>query len=304
MIRLAAQQSWPEVWNLACTATFTASCQIGIGADDERRIATQLQRHFLHILGRRLQDQLTDAGRAGETDRTHAAVLHQGLHGHLRIAQHHVEHAGRKPRLFRQLRQGQSRIRCFMGGLDHHRAPGGQCGSRFAGDHRRREIPRGQQRTDADRLLDRAQMRAGDVAGNVLPVQASRFFGEPRNEAGGVGDFATGFGQGFALLLTENARQVFLVLKYQGCPTPQNGPACIEALFTPGRKGPVRCVNGGDDLRLIEHRYVADQLLVGGVVYGDAVAAVTVDPMAVDVAEGFEQQWMFIGHGVHSDPCA
>ncbi|MNL14248.1 hypothetical protein D3C87_1351800 [compost metagenome] len=41
--------------------------QIGIGADDERRVAAQLQRHFLHILGCRLQDQLTDAGRAGET---------------------------------------------------------------------------------------------------------------------------------------------------------------------------------------------------------------------------------------------
>ncbi|MNY17457.1 hypothetical protein D3C86_1507770 [compost metagenome] len=147
-------------------------------------------------------------------------------------------------------------------------------------------------------------MRAGDVTGDVLPVQASRFFGEPRNEAGGVGDFATGLGQGLALLLTEDACEVFLVLKHQGRPAPQNGPAGIEALFTPGRKGPMRGVNGGDDLRLIEHRYMPDQLLIGRVVYGDAVAAVTVDPVAVDVAERFEQQWMFVGHGVHSNPCA
>ena len=77
-------------------------------------------------------------------------------------------------------------------------------------------------------------MRAGDMAGDVLPVKAPRLFGKPWNETGGVGDFAAGLGQGLALFLAENPRQVFLMLKDQRRPAPQNRSAVIEALFTPG----------------------------------------------------------------------
>ncbi|MNV06652.1 hypothetical protein D3C71_970380 [compost metagenome] len=283
---------------------FHRQLQISIGANNERRVAAQFQCNLFHVLGRCLQHQLTDTGRAGETHRAHAVVLHQGLHGHLRFAQYHVEHAGRETRFLGELREGECRVRRFMGGLDHHGATGGQGGGGFAGDHRRREIPRGQQRADSDRLLDRAQMRTGNVAGNVLPIEAPGLFGEPRNETGGVGNFATGLGQGLALLQAENPREVFLMLENQCCPAPQNRPTRLKAMFAPIGERAVRGIDGSDDLRLIEHWHMTDQFLIRGVMHRDAVPAVAVHPMAIDIAKGLEQQWMFVSHGVHSNPCA
>ncbi|MNC37914.1 hypothetical protein D3C75_864990 [compost metagenome] len=191
-----------------------------------------------------------------------------------------------------------------MGGLDHHGTTGCQGGRRFAGDHGRGKIPRGQQRTDTDRFLERAQVRTGYVAGNVLPIKAPRLFGEPGNEAGRIGDFTAGLGQGLALLQAENPRQVFLMLKNQCRPAPQNHPARLQALFAPIGERAVRGTDGGDNLRLIEHRYMADEFLIGRVMHGDTVTAVAVDPMAINVAKCLEQQWMFVSHGVHSNPCA
>ncbi|MNF78824.1 hypothetical protein D3C84_610220 [compost metagenome] len=94
------------------------------------------------------------------------------------------------------------------------------------------------------------------------------------------------------------------MFKHQCRPAPQNHPACLQALFAPISERVVCGIDGADDLRLIEHRYMADQCLISRVMHGDAVAAVTVHPMAVDVAKRFEQQWMFVSHGVHSNPCA
>ncbi|EJT86139.1 hypothetical protein PPS11_01112 [Pseudomonas putida S11] len=133
MIRLAAQQSWSRRLELGGHGHSHGQLQVGIGADDERRVAAQLQRHFLHILSRGLQHQLADTGRAGEADRPHAAVAHQGFHGHLRLADYHVEHPRREAGVLCQLGQGQRRKRCFVGRLDHHRAAGRQRRSRLAG---------------------------------------------------------------------------------------------------------------------------------------------------------------------------
>ncbi|MNY59682.1 hypothetical protein D3C86_1961560 [compost metagenome] len=81
-------------------------------------------------------------------------------------------------------------------------------------------------------------------------------------------------------------------------PAPQALGALIEARTAPGREGLLGGVDGGADLRRIEQRDMADQALVGGVLYGDAGAALAMEPMAIDIAERLEQQGVVQRHGL------
>jgi hypothetical protein len=53
--------------------------------------------------------------------------------------------------------------------LEHHGATGGQGRAGFTGDHRGREVPRGDGGGHADRLLDHDQALVGLVAGITSP---------------------------------------------------------------------------------------------------------------------------------------
>ena len=276
--------------------------EIGIGANDQRRIAAQFQRHLLHILSSRLEHQLADASRAGEAHRAHTGIFDQGFHGHLRFTQYHVEHTGWQAGLLGQLRQGKGGIGRLVCRFDHHGTTGGQRRGGLAGDHRAGEIPRCEQGTDTDRLFHRTELGTRDMAGNGLAVEPARLFGEPGNEAGGVADLATGFGQRLALFLAEDARQVFLMLQDQLGPAPQQRRAGFQALLAPVGESALGGVHCGYDLLLTKHRHMADHALVGRVVHGNAGALVTVQPVTVDIAQRFEQQGMVEGHGGVSGP--
>src|SRR5690606_6914034 len=119
--------------------------------------------------------------------------------------------------------------------------------------------------------------------GNGLAIQAPRLLGEPGDEAGRIGDFAARFGQWLALLPTEDARQRFLVLQEQFAPAPQQSCPRLQALLAPRHEGTLRGIHRGDDLFMLEQRYMVDDLAVGRVEHGDAVATVAVQPLAVDV---------------------
>ncbi|KFF33976.1 hypothetical protein G039_0317965 [Pseudomonas aeruginosa VRFPA01] len=281
---------------LGVDGEFHRLLQVGVGQHDEGRVAAQFQRHFFHILGGGLQHQLADAGRAGEAHRAHAAVLYQGFHAHLRFAQHYVEDAGREPGFLGQLGQGEGRVGRLVGRLDHHRATGGQGGGGLAGDHRRGEVPGGQQCRHADRLHDGAQVGAGDVAGDVAAVQAPGLFGEPGDEAGGVVDLAPGLGQGLALFLGEHLRQVLAVPADQFGPAQQGRGALVQGQLAPGREGRGGGIHRGDYLLAFEQRYVADDLAAGRVFHGDAGAAGAMQPLAVDVAQRLEEEGVGVGH--------
>ena len=63
----------------------------------------------------------------------------------------------------------------------------------------------------------------------------------------------------------------------------------------PNRRGLARHwqrMEGGRDLLMVEQRHMADDLAVGRVMHGDAVAAVAVQPLAIDVAQAVE--WVVV----------
>ncbi|MCY1292887.1 hypothetical protein D9M70_421290 [compost metagenome] len=136
------------------------------------------------------------------------------------------------------------------------------------------------------------------MAGDGAAVQAPGLFGEPGDETGRVLDLATGLEERLALLQAEDLRKVFLVRQNQLGPAVQMTGALVQTGTAPGRESGLGGIHGGTDLRLVEQRDMADQTLVGGVVHGDAGAALAMDPVAVDIAERLEQQGMIQRHGL------
>src|SRR6218665_3179616 len=122
-MRLAVQQSCPEVWNLAPSAMPTGF---------ERQLLDARRRH-------RARNESADPRRAGEAHGAHPGVAHQCLQRHLRLAEHHVEHARGKAGLLRKLCQRECGKWRLLRRLDDGRAAHGDGGGGLARDHRHRE---------------------------------------------------------------------------------------------------------------------------------------------------------------------
>jgi hypothetical protein len=99
-----------------------------IGEDDVGRLAAELERDALEVAGGLRRDLLADLGRAGERDLVDVDVLDQVI-ANGRIADHHVEHAGRQARLLGDLAEPQGRQRRVRGGLDDIALPAGRAGA-------------------------------------------------------------------------------------------------------------------------------------------------------------------------------
>ena len=85
-----------------------------------------------------------------------------------------VEHAGRQADLLEQRGQGEHGEGGLGGGLDHHRAAGGDRGPDLAGAHREREVPGRDHQRRADGLLH------GDAAGCCRRARGSSARGSGR----------------------------------------------------------------------------------------------------------------------------
>src|SRR5450830_1457482 len=109
--------------------------------------------------------------------------------------------------------EGQRRQRCQFCRFEHHGAACCQCGCDLAGNHRSREVPWRDGGADADRLLDSDQPAVAEWRGNDFTVGTFPFFCKPVNIGSGIGDFALGFGQRFALLGGHQACQIVLMLQ-------------------------------------------------------------------------------------------
>jgi hypothetical protein len=71
--------------------------QVGIGKDDLRALAAQLQRHRAVALGRHLLDDRAHLGAAGEADVVNARVARQRVAHLVAVAGDDVDGAGGKP---------------------------------------------------------------------------------------------------------------------------------------------------------------------------------------------------------------
>src|SRR5579864_4691342 len=106
--------------------------EIGVGEDDVRRLAAQLEGDTLDGGGGAAHDVAPDLGRAGEGDLGHLRVLDQGVADRRAAARDDVQDARRQAGLGRQLGELERRQRRVGGRLVHHRVAAGQ---------RRRDLP-------------------------------------------------------------------------------------------------------------------------------------------------------------------
>ena len=126
--------------------------EIGVGEDDQRRLAAQLHRHFLQggTAGRR-HHLAAGLDAAGEGDLLDTGML--GQHGaHAAVALDDVEDAVGQARFGVDLGQFQRAERCDFAGLEDHRVAGGQSRSRLPQGDLDRVVPGADPGDDAQRL--------------------------------------------------------------------------------------------------------------------------------------------------------
>ena len=104
--REPAMHAWPAVLERAGQRALDRGVEVGVGEDDVRVLAAELERHALDRGRRRAHDVLADLGRAGERELVHARVRGQRRAGRP-VARHDLHDAGRDARLDEQLGQPQ-----------------------------------------------------------------------------------------------------------------------------------------------------------------------------------------------------
>ena len=93
--------------------------QVGIGEDDLRALAAELERDGHGVFRRRRLHQPPGGHRAGEGEVLHAGMRRERRAGFFAQARHDVERAGRQAALLRDAADGQRRQAGFLGGLQH-----------------------------------------------------------------------------------------------------------------------------------------------------------------------------------------
>src|SRR5919204_5970913 len=293
---------------LRCQRAVHGSIQIGVVEHDERGVAAELERELLDGVGALAHEHAAGLGRAGERELAHDRTGAQLIAYCLRVAGEDIEHALRDAGALAELGQRERRVGRLPGGLDDHRAAGGERRPGLARDHGIREVPRRDQRAYTDRLLHDEDALVRLVRRNDVAVGALAFFGEPLDERGAVGDLAARFGKRFALLGSHDLRQVFLVRHHEIEPFAKARGALLSGLRAPGRPGALCGFDRALRLRRAHARHGAELLAGGRVVHGDGVARVGIEPFAVDVALLAQQLAVFeieggegLGGSVHAD---
>src|SRR5271157_2688284 len=165
------------------------------------------------------------------------------------VAGDDVQGAGWETGALRQFAQRQRRERRLQRRLYDAGAAGGQGGRAFAGDHRRREIPRRDRRHHADRLAQGQDARVGPGRGDGLAVYALGLFGVEFNETRGIVDFAARLGQRFSLFAGHDQRQIVARRDNQIEPLAQEGAALFGGQRRPGLLRSLGGLDGGGGLR-------------------------------------------------------
>src|SRR3954469_3385732 len=162
---------------LRSDGAFDGAVEVGVVEDDEGGVAAELHRDLLHRLRRLLHQLLAALGRAGEGDLLDVRVRGQ-LGAYLaRRAGDDVDDPLRDAGLGAQHAPGKARIGRQRRRLDHRGAAGGERRPELAGDHRGREVPRGDGGDDPDRVLGDEDAPAGPGRRDDVTVDAPRLLG-------------------------------------------------------------------------------------------------------------------------------
>ena len=160
--RWGEMQTWPALRYLAATAPGGHGLQVGVGEDQHRGVAAQLQRQPGDRLGRPVHQQLADPHAAGEVELAQGLVVEHGLAHALGLAVDDVEDAGRQARLLEDAGQVHAGHGGELRRAADHRAARGQRGGHGPGDVVGGEVP--------GRDRPRPRRRAGAGRASACPA--------------------------------------------------------------------------------------------------------------------------------------
>ena len=116
--REPAEQVWPAFCTIALTTVGERGVPVGVGEDDLRRLAAELQRAADMVARRGGLDQRSDLLAAGEGDEVDAGMVRQRRARLLAEARHDVERALGKAGFRREFGKAQRHEAGFLGRLD------------------------------------------------------------------------------------------------------------------------------------------------------------------------------------------
>ncbi|MCY1425506.1 hypothetical protein D9M71_412950 [compost metagenome] len=159
---------------------------VGVVADDHRRLAAEFQMGALEGAGGGLEDLLAGDDIAGERHHAHARMADQRAADALAATADEVQHARRKD-LGECRRQRQHRQRRVLGGLEHHGIAGGQRRGDLPRGHHQRVVPWRDGSDHAERVAAHHAGVAGHVFAGELALLAAHGAGEEAEHVGGGG---------------------------------------------------------------------------------------------------------------------
>ena len=178
---------WPAAGRCRTIAPLAAGVQVGVGEDDLRRLAAELERHALERRAAAAAITLPPVGRAGEGDLVDAGVRDHRRAGVARRCRcTTLTDAGREARLLASARANASADdRRVLRRLEHDRVAGGERRRELPGRQHQRRVPRRDRADDADRLAPRVDSRAGPCRAGSTPPSTCRTPAEVLEAAAG-----------------------------------------------------------------------------------------------------------------------
>ena len=146
---------------------------IGVGKDDVRRLAAELERNRLGSLRGRRLDPARSTDSPGEAHLPHELVADEVI-ARNRVTVHDVDDARREADVQRALGEAQRAEGRELTRLDHHRVPGGECSARLTTERRETTVPRHDEGDDPVRLGDHVVEPTGRVDGDELALGRRR----------------------------------------------------------------------------------------------------------------------------------
>ena len=284
-MREAAEQVWPPFWMPAVDKKGQGRVEVGIGKDDLRGFAAQLQRHRHHVLCRRSLHQRAGGDRAGEGDMLHPRMARKRRSGLRPQPRHHVQRPCGQACLRCQMGKGQRGEAGFFCGFQHAGIAHRQRRANRASDDLHRIVPGHDMAGDAKGFAqgeDGVTVHIGDgVAGDLVRRATVEFaVARQRHRIGAR------LGQRLADVHHLQRCKPVHALGYHLAEAGQDTATLGGAHLAPCAllRG-LRCGNGGVDIGRLTACYLADFAAIGGVCQRQGGAILCGAPLSGDEAQ-------------------
>src|SRR5690606_26191487 len=255
-----------------CGATLPSRIEGALGRQLDRGVEVGIIQNDLRVLAAHFQldlglachasrrDTTADTHRAGKTDAIDAPVVDQNFTDLAALAHYQVENSGWEARTRNDLRDGPGTTWHQVGRLDHHAIAVRERRRDLPGRNRDREIP-GRDQTDHPKRLTRdfdAHPRAYRLQDFARLAQT--LTGEELEDIACARHLADGFGQGLALLTSQQRTQLLAPGEDVQTDLFQRIGTRLDTAGRPGGKGLARRGNRRFDLSRVGLRILTDDI--------------------------------------------